>query len=127
MGLRSQVETIPAAFIGSLKQLEAVVGDIREAKEGSRWRTLLEYDCQTAREFRTCWEGLQDKAQDCAAYLGEELDGPLAVPVEGAGEGRVDESTRTLVTQQREGLRAKVLRRALTLHQNQASLGLPTV
>ena len=135
MGLRSQVETIPAAFIGSLemslpflcgeggqlRQLEPVVGNIREAEEGSRWRTLLESECKTAREFQACWEGLQGEARDCAAYLGEELDGPLAVPVEGAGEGRVDGSTRALVTQQREGLRAKVLRRALTLHHDQTA------
>ena len=86
-----------------------MVGNIREAEEGSRWRTLLESECKTAREFQACWEGLQGEARDCAAYLGEELDGPLAVPVEGAGEGRVDGSTRVLVTQQRESLTTKVL------------------
>ena len=55
---------------------------------------MLESDYWTAREFRACLEGLQGDAQDCGSYLGEELDGPLAVPVEGAGEGRVDGSTR---------------------------------
>ena len=72
MGLRSEAKTIPAAFIGSLKMsllflcgeggqlkhLEPVIDDIREAEEGSRWRTLFESDCRTAREFRACWEGL---------------------------------------------------------------------
>ena len=48
--------------------------------------------------------------------MGEELEGQLAVPLEGVGEGRVDGSTRHLVTQQREAMRAKVLSKALTLH-----------
>ena len=82
---------------------------------------MLESDYWTAREFRACLEGLQVDAQDCGSYLGEELDGPLAVRVEGVEEGRVDRSTRALVTQQREGLKAKVLRRALTLHHDQTA------
>ena len=61
---------------GQLKHLEPVIGDIREAKEGSRWHTLLKSDCRTAREFRASWEGLQGNAQDCAAYLGEKLADP---------------------------------------------------
>ena len=60
-----------------------MVGDMRAANEGSRRRTLIESGCRTGREL-----------SDCQATL---------------GEGRVDGSTRHLVTQQRERLRAKVL------------------
>ena len=55
MGLRSLVDTIPAAFLDSVEmslpffcgegglceQLLPVVGDMREEEEGVRWRTLL--------------------------------------------------------------------------------------
>ena len=118
MELRYQAKTIPKACIGflemflpflcgednQLKHQEPGIGDILEAEEGGRWHTLLESDCQMAREFRASWEGLH-----------------LKVTVERAGEDRVDSSTRTLGTQKREGLRAMVLCRALTLHHDQTA------
>ena len=123
MGLRSLVDIIPAAFIGSVEMslpffcgeegvcqlLLPTVGDIREAEVASRWQTLLDSGSRTGRELAECWDTLRSEAQECCNYLGEELEGPLASPVEGMGEGRLDGSTRYRVTQQREGLRAKVL------------------
>ena len=135
MGLRSMVETIPAAFLGSCemslpfltgeggqcKLLEPVLGDIRQASEASRWSCLLQSGCRTGREFGESWATLQQEAEECAAYLGETLESHLSVQVEGVGEGRTDGSTRHLLTQQRESLRSRVLSRALTLHPDQTA------
>ena len=129
------VATIPAAFLGSCEMslpylageggqcqsLQGILGDIRAAGEGHRWQTLLLSGSKTGREFRWCWEKLQQEGRECAAFLGERLDSHLAVPVERLGEGRVDGSTRQLVTSQLEGLRARVLSRALTLHPDQTA------
>ena len=120
------MDTIPAAFIGSVEmslpffcgegglcdQLLVVVGDVRTEDEGVRWRTLLASNCRTAEEFTHSWEHLQGEAREMAAYLGEELEEHLSVPLEGVGEGRLDGSTRHLVTVQREGMRARVLKKA---------------
>ena len=46
-------------------------------------------------------------------YLGEELGGALALPVEGAGDGSTDGSTRKVVVTQLENLRHKVLTKSL--------------
>ena len=56
--------------------------------------------------------------QQCVAFLGQDLEGHLAVAVEGVGQGSVDGSTRRSVTQQREELRGAVLEEALARHNN---------
>ena len=53
--------------------------------------------------------------------MGEELKAHLAVPAEGFGEGREDGSSRQVLTQSREELRARVISRALTLHRDQTT------
>ena len=135
MGLRSLVDTIPAAFIGSVEMslpffggreglcrlLEPITGDILTVDTASRWNTLLTSGCWTGREFSNCWDLLHGEATQCSVYMGEELVGELATTVEGVGDGRVDGSTRRLVTQQRESLRARVLYRALSLHPDQTA------
>ena len=135
MGLRSLVDTIPAAFIGSVEMslpfftgeegicriLEPVIGDIQSENAGRRWEQLINSDCRTGREFSECWEMLQGEARECSVYLGEELEGELAKPVSAAGDGRVDGKTRALVTQQRERLRARVLYKALSDHPDQTA------
>ena len=135
MGLRSMEDTIPAAFIGAVEMalpfltgeggqcqlLQPVIGDIRGAEVGTRWQTLLQTGSRTGREFGESWDRLQHEARQCAEYLGDRLESHLAVPVQGLGEGRSDGSTRHLVTEQREKLRAKVLSRALTLHPDQTA------
>ena len=127
LGIRSKVETSPAAFIGSLEeslphfsgeggvcpQLEHVIGDW-SGQEDKRWQHLLESGCRNGQELRSSWATLQEEARGCSSYLGQDLQGHLAVPVEGAGNGSVDGSTRRYVTQQREELRGGVLQEALS-------------
>ena len=79
-----------------------------------RWQQLLQSGCRTAQEFSASWVVLQEEARECSVFLGQELDGHLAVPVEGVGEGSVDGSTRRKVVQQREELRGAVLEHALS-------------
>ena len=126
-GLRSKVETSPAAFIGGLEQalphftgeggicpaLRQVLGDW-SGQQDKRWQQLLQSGCRTGLEFSRCWDILQGEARECSAYLGQELDGHLAVPIEGVGEGSVDGSTRRSVVQQREELRGAVMKEALS-------------
>ena len=69
------------------QHLRPVVGDMRVEEEWVRWRTLLASTSCTAREFASCWEELQGEATEMAAYLGEELEGQLAIPLEGWGRG----------------------------------------
>ena len=135
MGLRSLVDTSPAAFIGSVEMalpfltgeeglcplLEPLIGNMREAEEASRWRTLISSGCRTGREFQDSYDLLHREAEDCCLYLGEELEGELSVEVEELGKGRVDGSTRALLTRQREGLRARVLSKALIEHPDQTA------
>ena len=125
-GLRSKVETSPAAFIGGIEQalphltgeggvcpqLEHVLGDWA-GHESTRWQQLLQSGCRTGQEFAASWRILQQEALGCSTFLGQELDGHLAVPVEGVGQGAVDGSTRTKIVQQREELRGAVLNEAL--------------
>ena len=135
MGLRSLVDTSPAAFIGAVEMalpfltgeeglcplLEPQIGDVRAAEEASRWRTLISSGCRTGREFQDCFDLLHREAEDCCLYLGEELEGELSVTVEELGKGRVDGSTRALLTRQRERLRARVLSKALIEHPDQTA------
>ena len=135
MGVRSLVETCPAAFLGGVEMalpfitgeqglcplLEPLVGDIRGADPASRWRTLTTAGSRTGREFLGAFNTLQEEATDCCLFLGEELEGMMSVGVEGLGEGRVDGSSRALLTQQREKLRARVMFRALKEHPDQTA------
>ena len=54
-----------------------------------------------------------------AAFLGQDLEGPLAMTVEGAGDGSVNGSTRKKVTEQREKLRGSVIGEALKRYPDQ--------
>ena len=130
MGMRSMVETCPAAFIGSVEMflpflagedglcplLEPLVGNPREGDKASRWRTLATSGSRTGREFEESFDIPRQEASDCCLFLGEELEGELGGEVEGVGDGRVDGSTRALLSKQREHLRARVLYKALKEH-----------
>ena len=125
--MRSKVETSPAAFIGGLEQslphftgdggvcpqLVEVLGDWT-GQEDKRWQQLLLSGCRTGRELSVSWGILQREARQCSTYLGQDLEGHLAVAVEGIGEGSVDGSTRRAVVQQREELSGVVLTEALS-------------
>ena len=57
----------------------------------------------------------------CSTFLDQDLEGHLAVPVKGVGQGSVDGSTSKAVVQQREELRAAVLQQALLRMDNTTS------
>ena len=58
------------------------------------------------------------EARQCSTFLDQDLEGPLAVEVEGIGGESVDGSTRRAVVQQREELRGGVLKEALARMDN---------
>ena len=65
-----------------------------------QWRPLLESGLRTGEELRRAWDKLQHRGSQMAIYLGEEFEGALAQPVEGAGEGSRDGNTRMAVVEQ---------------------------
>ena len=105
-GLRSMEDVALPAFLGALEQsLPHFLGEegifpqlsttLQEVGEGpNRWRGLLESGCRTGEELRDLWNTLQEEARQMAGFLGTDLDGPLSIQVEGAGEGSKDGSTR---------------------------------
>ena len=125
------METSPAAFIGGLEQslphftgeggvcpqLEGVLGNWT-GQNGSRWQQLIQSGCRTGRELAASWETLQGEARQCSTFLDQDLEGQLAVEVEGIGGDSVDGSTRRAVVQQREELRGGVLKEALAKMDN---------
>ena len=63
--------------------------------------------------MRRVWERLQGEATAAATWLGEEVPGVLAVPVEGIGGGSVTGETRGHLVTALENLCSKVLGRVL--------------
>ena len=57
-----------------------------------------------------------------ADFLGQEVEGVMAVTVDGVGEGRTDGSTRKKLVEQREKTRGLVLGKALEQHPDQRAL-----
>ena len=66
-GLRSMVDTSPAAFIGGIEM--ALGGE--EAEEGW-WRDLLGEGSRTGNEYAASWSDLQREGEQMAAFLGQE-------------------------------------------------------
>ena len=134
LGLRSLVETRHPAFLGGLEMaapylvsseqcvsplapsLRAVMGSMAGSR---RWAEMLEAGSCTSTEFRAGWDQLAGEARSIFTYLGEEPSGYLADAIEGVGGNSTDGSTRTKVVQEREGLRHKLLVRALAAHPHQ--------
>lgn len=116
LGLRSQLDLSPAAWVGALEQALPFfsgekgvclpLAELSGAEEDDlhRWRPLLESGLRTGEELRQAWATLQQRAQHMVDYLGEELTGALEVGVEGAGMGCTTGATRMAVTSQLEGL-----------------------
>ena len=67
------------------------------------------------------WTLLREEATQSCQYLDRDMGGPLGREVEGAGEGRVDGSTRRLVTTWLEDTRAAVLEKALENYPDQSA------
>ena len=62
---------------------------------------------------------MQEEVTQGAEYLGEDLDGQLAVPAMGAGQGSKTGITRKLVMEQREMMRGKLLNKCLQEYSDQ--------
>ena len=130
-GLRSLAELRHAAFVGGVEMslphmvggedeaaclspvLEEVIGQVQG---GRRWADFLAAGSRTALEFQSSWQALTTEASNIWQYLEEGEIGPLAARVEDAGGLRTDGSTRGSVVQQLEGLRHKLLSKALGDH-----------
>ena len=133
LGIRQNVETSMAAFIGAIEQalpsftsgerpicpgLKDILGDFTGNIQ-TMWEPLIKSGCRTGREFLQSWEVLRKEATQGTEYLGIELQHPLLADAEGAGEGSTDGSTRKKVVQQREEIRGAILAEALKREQDQ--------
>ena len=125
MGLRSQLDLSQAAWVGALEQalpffagekgvcppLAELSGE--EEDDLHRWQPLLNSGLRTGEELRQAWTLQQQRAGEMAAYLGEELGGALAQPVEAAGQGSTSGGTRMAITEQIESLTLATLKKHL--------------
>ena len=137
MGLRSFEELCQPAYLGAMEQalprlhtgfckvLEDVVGGddaFGEAASGDgRWRTLLASGSRVGEEFGTAWRCLQGEAEAAAAWLGEEVEGPLATDVNSAGDGSTSGKTRSALVENREKVLGKLLLESLSRLPNKPS------
>ena len=132
-GLRSLVQSIPAAFIGGVerslsafpgergvcRKLEHLLGD---GVEGAQWwRHLMDSNSQTGREFKESWEFLQREARQCSDFLGKEPSGIVEVGPDAAADLIEGASSRQGITEQREELREAVMREALLRYHDQTA------
>ena len=102
--------------------LEPLLGDLHKGSETNRWATLASHaQVRTGREMAAAYATLQSEARECSAFLQEELEGPLAVPLIAFGEGCSTGHTRKLIVQQREKLRGAVLSQALQQYPDQTA------
>ena len=113
------IEMALPSFTGELgisPLLEDVIG--RPDRGGfSRWRDLLRNGCKTGQEFGEVWAKLKEDAGERCTFLEEDLDETiLGAEAESAGDGAVDGSTRTKVTQLLEQLHHQVIRAGLEEH-----------
>ena len=128
-GFRSHEESCYPAFVGALEQaapylaklpgLDEIFGGEgawgENADTMTRWAPLLASGQRDGAELWSAWEAMQQEAQQSAAFVGDPLEGALAVDVAGAG-GDHFLPVRQRLTAEREKMRGKVLLRALELH-----------
>ena len=133
MGYRSVSETSLVAFVGGVEQalshfmgeggvchqLGPVLGNLQNSN--TRWRSMLESGCRTGEELTWAWDTLRREATESSRYLDRDMEGPLVVEVEGAGNGSRDGSTRRKVTTWLEDTRAAVLVKSLELFPDQTA------
>ena len=91
-----------------MQQLAPLLGEIR-------WEEFLGPGCRTGREL----VGQQEARQSCM-HLQEDLEGLLALQVQGAGDECMTGAIRKLITILEDD-RLKVLERALELHPDQSA------
>ena len=83
-----------------------------------RWTELLASGHENGRELARAWNFLQGEAREAAGYLGEEVEGVLAMGVEGAGCDST-ETTRQKLQEEREKKRGLLMIRALEQYPDQ--------
>ena len=123
MGLTSQEELAPIAFLSSLQQAIPYYGGERAvcptlahlagAAGDRQWENLLQSDCRTGRELQSLWLQLQQEAARCSDYLGKEPEGHMFEPVESAGKGLTSRELRRTLCREREHTRREVFDRAV--------------
>ena len=136
-GLRSLEETSLAAFIGAVEQsvpafcgpegicpqLSQYLGGeesfLEDGGGNGRWQHMLEHGGRLGEEFVRSWGKMRIEAAESAQWLEEELEGPLAVHAQDAGEGSTTGATRKLVMEQLEQQRCKQLSKGLELYHDQ--------
>ena len=88
--MRSMADVSLLAFMGGLEQaVPRFVGDegvmrqlgptLGRVEGDRRWEDMLTSGCRTGVELAKLWDTLQGEARETCQYLGEELEGPLAV------------------------------------------------
>ena len=108
---------------------EALSPHLREAVGSmTGWRRLEEFlaaGSRTATEFQAACDSLTAEARATWEYLGEAPSGPLSSPAEEVGGRREGQGgfggSRTLVVKQREGMRNRLLKKALSSHADRAA------
>ena len=133
LGLRSQVQLSPAAWIGGLEQalpyfggekgVCPALGELGGADKDSldRWQPLLESGLPTGKELQAAWDSMAKQARQMSEFLEEEFSGPLAVPAAGAGQGSCSGGTRMAVVRQLEALRLQTMAKSLKEHPDRES------
>ena len=81
---------------GVCQQLSTVLGEMQDVSH--RWRDMLASGCRTGGEFEKSQNILRLEAVQASQFLDRDIVGPHEVEVQGAGDGRVDGSTRRLYT-----------------------------
>ena len=114
---------MPRLFKGFCPALEDLVEDEDVFGEGApdagRWRVMLASGSRVGAEFASSWRELQREAVAAAAWVGAEVEGPLAAEVASAGDGSTSGKTRALIVEHRERLMGRVLEESLLRHPNQ--------
>ena len=131
LGLRSQEHLRYAAFVGAVEQSVPQIGTStglcpalghwlggdecfgQGMPSDTRWQVLISSGTRLGLEYREAWEALKLDAEQCAEWVGDELEGGLAVPVSGAGMGCNTGATRKVVMEQMEKLWGKVVKEVL--------------
>ena len=119
LGIRSCVETSPAAFIGGIEQslphftkhggvclqLKEAIGTFEESN--SRWQTLIESGSRTGVEFEHSWNSLKEEVDQCYTFLNKDSEfNPLKEEAVGVGKGREDENKKSNCPTQGRGQRS---------------------
>ena len=119
-----QEQVLPQLYMGFCPLLEPVAGGtdvfVEASSEDDRWGTLLQSGPLLGREFRNCWEAMQQEAKEGAVRLGEEeVIGPLGKDAVSGGEGSCTggkDSTRAKIQDQRERMMGRLLTDGLLHH-----------